>query len=114
MNALSTGKGAGKGASNRRDKGAGKGDRRERAPKLRIVFKGCWHCGKDDHARGGCQEFKDLMAKFNKGVSKREDWKLPPNYAGKYEIAKKKAKAAEKKRVNMLDGGSDVDTEGEW
>ena len=104
------GKGGGKGASNRRDKGKAEGKSRG----VRIQFSGCWHCGKAGHARGGCTEFQEIMAKFNKGVAKREDWKLPPNYAGKYEVAKKKAKALEKKRVNMLDGGSDVDTEGEW
>ena len=41
---------------------------------------------------------------------------MAPNYAGEYELAKKKAEAASKKRVNMLDGAaSEVDTEGdEW
>ena len=34
-------------------------------------------------------------------------WKLPPNYKGKYELAK----AKNKKRVNQLDSGTDADGE---
>ena len=111
INALSgKGKGGGKGDRNsRRDtKGGGKGKG------VRITFKGCWHCGDEKHSRGKCPEFQKLLADFNKGKV-RTEWKLPQNYAGKYELAKKKAQAASKKRVNMLDGASDVDTEGdEW
>ena len=115
VNALNRGKGGGKGggagnAKSPKAKGGGKGRG------VRIQFQGCWHCGKAGHARGSCTEFQKIMAKFNKGVAKRENWKLPPNYAGKYELPKKKANAeAAKKRVNMLDGlGADVNTEDEW
>ena len=67
----------------------------------RIVFKGCWHCGKEGHSRSACEEFKKLMANHNRGISDKSKWTLPVGYKGKYEIAKAKAKKA---RVNQLDG----------
>ena len=31
------------------------GDRKN--TKFRFMFKGCWHCGKDGHRRGACEDF---------------------------------------------------------
>ena len=74
-----------------------------RAQRVRFHFEGCWHCGKKGHSRGTCQAFQKIMTEFNKGKAK-EDWKLPPNYSGKYEEAKKRAQTAGKKaKVNALD-----------
>ena len=89
-------------------------DTRVRKP-VRIVFKGCWHCGVEGHSRAKCTEFNKLMETHNKGKGDRSKWSLPAGYKGKYEIAKAKAKA--QKRVNQLDSGaeSDANTEGdEW
>ena len=103
--AQSKGKGTGKGP---RGKGKGKG--------VRIQFEGCWHCGKKDHSRSGCEVFQKLLAAANKGVSDRKAWKLPEGYCGKYEEAKKRAKADAAKgkssKVNALSG--DENTEDEW
>lgn len=52
-----------------------------RRPPLQIAkdynFKGCWHCGEPDHARGACDAFKDLL--------NANDNKLPTGYKGEYE-----------------------------
>ena len=104
-------KGDGKGSgnvANAKAKGKGKGKG------IRIHFEGCWHCGDKLHSRGKCPAFQKLMAEANKGISDRNEWKLPVGYSGKYEEAKKRARA--KARVNALDGPSaDGEyTEDEW
>ena len=54
------------------------------------------------------------MSKHNKNVKDPSKWTLPAGYMGKYEEAKKKARAAEKKRVTLLDGGEETNTEDDW
>ena len=79
-----------------------------RAIRLSVKFKGCWHCGKEGHSRtpnarlklAGCPEFEALK-KANGG-------KLPADYKGAYEkaIDAARAKAGKppvvRKQVHML------------
>lgn len=70
-----------------------------KSPAPRFAFKGCWHCGSEDHARSGgrdgkgkkCNEFARLMSEANKGIADRKEWKLPTGYKGAYEKTKQKA-----------------------
>ena len=105
-------KGKGKGT-----KGAGRGNTKGTGKGIRISFEGCWHCGSKDHSRAKCPAFEKLMADHNRGVSDRSQWKLPAGYMGKYEEAKKKARAAAGKgKVNALDGPPEDGeyTEDDW
>ena len=103
----------------KKDHRGGKGDKGDKGNKfrgkkpLRISFEGCWHCGQKGHSRSACTEFQKILAAANKGESDRKKWKLPQGYSGKYEEAKKRAKAAaaKKSKVNAL---SDDCTEDEW
>ena len=72
------------------------------------MFKGCWHCGKDDepkHSRQNCPEFIRILKAANPGVSDRKKMKLPQGYKGAYERAREAAglKGKEKRKMNMLD-----------
>lgn len=78
----------------------------DRKKKIRIEFKGCWHCGTDGHPRGGCEILKNIMADATKGNFNRDTWKLPQGYLGAFKKAKEKAHPNAKKRVNMFDGTS--------
>ena len=86
-----------------------------RGDKKKFIFIGCWHCKSDKHSRRNCPEFLDILKKANPGVVKREDMKLPANYEGAYEKARKAAGLSVKKRVNMLgeDEFHDSDSEDE-
>ena len=79
-----------------------------RAIRMSVKFKGCWHCGKEDHSRTpnarlklpGCPEFEALKA--------RNGGKPPADYKGAYEraIDAARAKAGKppvvKKQIQML------------
>ena len=80
------------------------------------MFKGCWHCGAEDHPRSGgkdgkgkkCLEFSKLLERHNPGVKERKLMKLPEGYKGAYEKAQEAAGIKPKKRLNML-GDEDVE-----
>ena len=77
-----------------------------KAKPTKFMFKGCWHCGKEEqnHSRRNCPTFLDLLKKHNPGVSDRSQMKLPPGYKGAYERAREQAGLKTKRRVNaMLD-----------
>ena len=94
----------------KRGEGANTSDSKTKG--IRIKFEGCWHCGKSGHSRRKCEEFLKLMAAANKGITDPKQWKLPQGYMGKYEEAKKKAKAKAKAgKLNALDDYSGEEEE---
>ena len=87
-----------------RTKGGGKGTKGDKTSRRqRIQFKGCWHCGAENHSRRQCKEFEKLLIAANPGITDRKKMKLPPGYEGKYEKALKAAGIAPRaQRVAML------------
>lgn len=92
-----------------RTKGKGKGRGQQggppqaTAPRKRIEFKGCWHCGADDHSRRTCKAFLKYLEAHNPGVKDRKNMKVPAEYEGKYEKALKAAGIQPRRRkISML------------
>ena len=70
--------------------------------KIRINFKGCWHCGKDGHSWEVVQNSKN-KSDFNKGKT-REEWNLPPNFLANASRRRKRTNLPLRKRfINWME-----------
>ena len=85
-----------------------------------FSFKGCWHCGDEDHTRSGgrdgkgkkCPLFAKYLQDHNKGVTDRKKMKLPSTYQGKYEKALIAA-GGQPRRLSMLADENSMDSDDE-
>ena len=104
-------------AVQRPPKNGARKDTRNKSPGAKFLFKGCWHCGKEEprHNRSTCPLFEAVLKKANPGISDRKQMKLPEGYKGAYERAREAAGLTnKKKRVNMLDDEDQEDSDSDF
>ena len=87
-----------------------------KAKPTKCMFKGCWHCGKEEqnHSRRNCPTFLDLLKKHKPGVSDRSQMKLPPGHKGAYERAREQAGLKTKRRANAMLGDDEFESDSDF